>query len=103
MRVNALFESSGAPPSALHTTFLTSSLSQLLQLHLDGSGFVFPVLTATKALETRNVIKLSGCSFLEIPLPLLARVHVEELVADLHQRAVRVTTPDESSVAHALS
>jgi hypothetical protein len=96
--VNALFTDS--PPPPLFTTFLTTSLLHLLQLQLDGDGFVFPVLTATKALETKAVIKHSGCSFLEIPLPLLGRIHVHELIADLHARAQATinSTPAVSSV-----
>ena len=58
------------------------------------------MLTATKALKVKEIVKLSGCSFLDIPLPLLDRGHVLEMIHDLHDRALQAPS---SSVAHALS
>ena len=93
--INALF-----PDDELHptkTAYLRESLRALLQLQLDGRGFVFPVLTATKALKVKEVIQLSGCSFVDIPLPLLGPAHVLELMHDLHSRALQQTLSGSGS------
>jgi len=89
--VNVLFPDSvvgtAVGPPSPEAVYLQRLLRHMLQLQIDGVGFVMPVLTATKALCVREVIRLSGCSLREIPLPLLAAPYVDELVRDLLTRA----------------
>lgn len=80
------------------TAYISECLRALLQLQVSGLAFVYPVLTATKALEVRKVIQLSGCSFQSIALPLLSPAHVVEMIRDLEQRAASaVLAPDTAS------
>ncbi len=80
--VNVLFPDSAvgvaAGPPTPQADYLQRLLRHMLQLQIDGLGFVMPVLTATKALRVREVIRLSGCALREIPLPLLAAPYVED-------------------------
>ena len=89
--INVLFSDhhSGASPAPVtpQCQYLQHVLRSLLQLQIDGVAFVMPVLTATKALRVREIIRLSGCAFREIPLPLFTAPYVEELVRDLLTRA----------------
>ena len=89
--INVLFSDhhSGASlaPVNPQCQYLQHVLRSLLQLQIDRVAFVMPVLTATKALRVRELIRLSGCAFREIPLPLLTAPYVEELVLDLLTRA----------------
>jgi hypothetical protein len=90
--INVLFPTAiaAASPALVRTAesdYIEWALRHLLGLQLAGLGFVMPVLTATKALQVRQIIRLSGCSFREIPLPLLTAPYVADLVRDLHSRA----------------
>ena len=84
--INALF--GDKQRDSLSFAYLQHSLRQLVSVSMNGQAFLYPVLTATKALKVKDVIKLSGCSFMDISLPLLQPSHVAELIWDLHSRAV---------------